>query len=293
MRGSLNRKIWGCVFLLPQLIGLVLFSLVPVANAFSYSFVDWDGFATEKVFVGFANYAALFKSSDFYNGLSNTLIYMLVHVPAVIILSLLIAVALKNIWGKLFYRLLYFMPVVTGSVAVGVIWTWLLNADFGFINQMIDRVFGVAGPMWLVSPKLVLVSLAIVATWWRLGYYMVIFLAGLQNVPATYYEAAKIDGAGNVRQFLHITLPLISPTTFFITIIAIIHSFQVFDLALIMTNGGPGKASRTFVYEIYQSAFVAFRMGKASASAIILLVIILVATGVQMKLSSRWVNYDY
>lgn len=293
MNGSLNRKIWGCVFLLPQLIGLILFSLIPVINAFSYSFVNWDGFATEKVFVGFANYVALFKSSDFYNGLSNTLIYMLVHVPAVIILSLLIAVALKNIWGKLFYRLLYFMPVVTGSVAVGVIWSWLLNSEFGFINQQINRFLGVAGPQWLVSPKLVLVSLAIVATWWRLGYYMVIFLAGLQNVPATYYEAARIDGAGSMQQFLHITLPLISPTTFFIAIIAIIQSFQVFDLSFIMTNGGPGKASRTIVFEIYQTAFKAFNMGRASAHAIILLIIILLVTAVQMKLSNRWVNYDY
>lgn len=288
---SKDRKIWGFIFVLPQLIGLIFFSLIPLFNTIGISFTEWDGIAPVKEFVGLNNYINEFQNPDFIKGMKNTLYYMVINIPFSIILSLLVALALKDIKGKIIYRAIYFMPVVTGSVSVGVIWTWLLNGEFGLINQFL-RMIGMQGPQWLTDTKWVLPSIAIVAIWWGLGHNMVIFLASLQNVPRVYYEAAEIDGANGWNKFINITLPMISPTTFFVTIMTIISSFQVFDLAMVMTEGGPAKASYTFVYHIYDSAFIKFHMGPATASAMILFIIILVITLFQMRMSERWVNYD-
>lgn len=288
---SKDRKIWGFIFVLPQLIGLIFFSLIPLLNTIGISFTEWDGIAPVKEFVGLNNYINEFQNPDFIKGMKNTLYYMVINIPFSIIFSLLVALALKDIKGKIIYRAIYFMPVVTGSVSVGVIWTWLLNGEFGLINQFL-RMIGIQGPQWLTDTKWVLPSIAIVAIWWGLGHNMVIFLASLQNVPRAYYEAAEIDGANGWNKFINITLPMISPTTFFVTIMTIISSFQVFDLAMVMTEGGPAKASYTFVYHIYDSAFIKFHMGPATASAMILFIIILVITLFQMRMSERWVNYD-
>lgn len=288
---SKDRKIWGFIFVLPQLIGLIFFSLIPLFNTIGISFTEWDGIAPVKEFVGLNNYINEFQNPDFIKGMKNTLYYMVINIPFSIIFSLLVALALKDIKGKIIYRAIYFMPVVTGSVSVGVIWTWLLNGEFGLINQFL-RMIGMQGPQWLTDTKWVLPSIAIVAIWWGLGHNMVIFLASLQNVPRAYYEAAEIDGANGWNKFINITLPMISPTTFFVTIMTIISSFQVFDLAMVMTEGGPAKASYTFVYHIYDSAFIKFHMGPATASAMILFIIILVITLFQMRMSERWVNYD-
>lgn len=183
------------------------------------------------------------------------------------------------------------MPVVTSSVSVGVIWMWILNGDFGILNQFLAN-FGINGPQWLTDTSLVMVSIALLSVWWQLGFNMVIFLAGLQGISTSYYEAAEIDGASKFQKFKHITLPLISPTTFFVTIMAIISSFQMFDQALVITGGGPAKASYTLVFHIYETAFMNFRMGEGSAAAMILFVIILIFTLIQFKLSKRWVHYE-
>ena len=288
---SKNRKIWGIIFVLPQLIGLILFSLIPLFNTITISFTKWDGISPIREFVGIKNYIYEFQNPDFIKGLLNTLYYMLLNIPFAIVLALLVALAVRDIIGKEIYRVIYFMPVVSGSVSVGVIWTWLLNGEFGLVNQFLGFV-GIAGPQWLTDTKWVLPAIAIVAIWWGLGHNMVIFLASLQNVPKTYYEAAEIDGANGWHKFRYVTLPMISPTTFFVTIMTVISSFQVFDLAMVMTEGGPVKASYTFVYHIYSSAFVKYDMGNATASAMVLFVIILVITLFQMKMSERWVNYD-
>lgn len=286
-----SRKIWGFVFVLPQLIGLIFFSLIPLLNTIAISFTEWDGFSPIRVFVGFDNYINEFHNPDFIKGLLNTLYYMLLNIPFSIILALLVALAVRDIPGKEIYRVIYFMPVVSGSVSVGVIWTWLLNGEFGLVNQFLGLI-GISGPQWLTDTKWVLPAIAIVAIWWGLGHNMIIFLASLQNVPKTYYEAAEIDGANPWHKFRYVTLPMISPTTFFVTIMTVISSFQVFDLAMVMTEGGPAKASYTFVYHIYSSAFVRYNMGSATASAMVLFVIILAITLFQMKMSERWVNYD-
>ncbi len=244
-----------------------------------------------KEWVGINNYIEAFGNADFVKSLINTLKYTIYFVPLDVFLALLIAMALKNVAGRTIYRLFYFMPVVSGSVSVGVIWTWLLNSNTGLINMLL-KMMGLPMVPWLTDSKLVLISIAVVSIWWNVGYNMVIFLAGLQNIPQTYYEAAAIDGATKLMQFRHITLPMVSSTTFFTLITTIISSFQVFDQAFIMTKGGPAKASYTFVYHIYESAFQKFQMGYASASAMVLFVIILIITAFQMWASKKWVNYD-
>ncbi|MBP3038532.1 sugar ABC transporter permease [Bacillaceae bacterium Marseille-Q3522] len=285
-----HKNLWGYTFIAPQLAGLIAFSLIPVLFTFALSFMKWDGFGA-KEFIGFANYLDQFTDPDFWKALVNTVYYTALVIPFSIGISLAVAIALNKIKGKNIYRLFYFMPVVTSSVSIGVIWMWILNGEFGILNQILALV-GIEGPMWLTDTAWVMPSIALLSIWWGLGYNMVIFLAGLQGISKSYYEAAEIDGASKWQQFFHITLPMLSPTTFFITIMAIISSFQVFDQAYVMTSGGPAKASYTFVYHIYESAFVDFKMGISSASAMVLFGIILILTLIQFKMSKRWVHYE-
>ncbi|MGN8646594.1 carbohydrate ABC transporter permease [Gracilibacillus sp. HCP3S3_G5_1] len=285
-----NNALWGIAFLTPQLLGLIFFAIIPLCSALGLSFMNWDGFG-ERSFVGLENFIYQFTSSDFWIATYNTIIYTILTVPIGLMISLLLAIALNKIKGKEIYRLFYFMPVVTSSVSIGVIWMWILNGDLGILNQMLAMI-GINGPDWLTNTNLVMISIAILSIWWQLGYNMVIFLAGLQGISKSYYEAAEIDGASKFQQFRNITLPMLSPTTFFVTIMAIIGSFQVFDQAFVMTNGGPGKASYTMVFHIYNNAFVDFRFGESSAAAMILFVVILIFTLVQFKLQKRWVHYE-
>lgn len=281
---------WALLFLTPQLIGLISFSLIPLGTALVLSFMSWDGFGA-RTFVGLQNYIEQFSSPDFRIAIYNTIVYTILTVPVGLFLALLLAVALNKIKGKKFYRLFFFMPVVTSSVSISVMWMWILNGDIGILNQVLGMV-GISGPNWLTNPKLVMVSIAILSIWWQLGYNMVIFLAGIQNISKSYYEAAEIDGASKLQQFFKITLPMLSPTTFFLMIMAIIGSFQVFDQAFVLTRGGPGKASYTLVYHIYQNAFVNFKFGSSSAAAMILFVAILILTLIQFSVQKRWVHYE-
>jgi len=287
--GRRQSTLWGYFFIGPQLAGLLLFALFPLLYAFALSFMNWDGFG-ERSFAGWSNYASQFADADFWKALLNTAYYMVLVIPIGISLALLLAVALNKAAGKDFYRLFYFMPVVTSSVSVGVIWMWILNGDFGILNQLLSYV-GIAGPKWLTDTNWVIPSIAMLSIWWGLGYNMVIFLAGLQGISRSYYEAAEIDGANKVQQFRHITLPLLSPTTFFVTIMSVISSFQVFDQAFVMTNGGPAKASYTLVFHVYDQAFVDFTMGKSAAAAMLLFAIIMAFTLVQFRMQKRWVHY--
>lgn len=285
-----RNALWGYFFIAPQLLGLLAFSLIPLLFAFVLSFMKWDGFG-EQSFIGFANFSSQFHNPDFWKALVNTVYYTILVIPGSILISLLLALALNKVKGKEIYRLIYFMPVVTSSVSIGVIWMWILNGDFGILNQLLSYI-GIEGPKWLTNTKWVMPSIAMLSIWWGLGHNMVIFLAGLQGISQSYYEAAEIDGASKWQKFWHITLPLLSPTTFFITIMAIISSFQVFDQAFVMTNGGPAKASYTLVYHIYDQAFIDFQMGESAAAAMILFAIILVFTLIQFKFSQRWVHYE-
>ena len=285
------EALWSYLFLLPQVIGLIVFALIPIITVFCLSFVEWDGLGS-ITFAGFSNFQEQLADSTFHTALVNTTYYTMLVVPGGLILSLLVALGLNKIRGKEIYRVMYFMPVVTSSVAVSVIWMWLLNGDFGLINSFLKLVFHINGPAWLTNQKLVLPSIAVMSIWWTLGFNMVLFLAGLQAIPATYVEAAQIDGANGWQLFWRIMLPLLSPTVFFITVISIISSFQVFDQTYVMTAGGPGRASYTMVYHIYDLAFQKFSFGSASAAAIILFVILLVLTLIQFSLQRRWVHYE-
>jgi multiple sugar transport system permease protein len=285
-----RNNLWGYLFVGPQLIGLLAFSLFPLGFALGLSFMHWDGFG-EKTFAGFSNFVNEFNDPVFWKALWNTAYYTILVIPPGIILGILLALAVNKVRGKEIYRVFFFTPVVTSSVSIGVIWIWILNGDIGILNQMLAMI-GIPGPDWLTDTRFVMPAIALLSIWWGLGYNMVIFLAGLQGISPSYYEAAEIDGANKIQKFWHITIPLLSPTTFFVTIMAIITSFQVFDQAFVMTNGGPAKASYTLVYHIYESAFTDFNFGQSSAAAVILFVIILIFTLIQFKVSKRWVHYE-
>jgi multiple sugar transport system permease protein len=293
-KGSKRRRsdtLWGYFFIAPQLFGLLVFVLIPMLSVFFLSVMEWDGLG-EMSFVGLSNFTEQFASSEFRVALLNTAYYTVIAVPSGIGLGLIVATILNKVRGKTFYRLFFFMPYITSTVAVAVIWIWVLNADFGLVNAYLQEWFGIQGPKWLSNRTLVIPSIAMVAVWQGLGFNMVIFLAGLQSIPTTYSEAARIDGANRMQVFRHITLPLLSPTIFFVLIISIIGSFQVFDLAFVMTQGGPGKASYTLVYHLYSLAFEDFTFGASSAAAVILFAIILSLTLFQFRFQRRWVHYD-
>ena len=283
--------IWGYIFLAPQLLGLLLFSLIPLLSVFYLSMASWDGLGP-ITFVGFQNFIDQLSSGDLHIALLNTLYYTLISVPGGLFFALLIALGLNNVRGKTVYRVLYFMPFITGSVAVGVIWSLLLNSDFGLINSLLKSIFHSQGVGWLTDARFVIPSIAVVGIWQGLGFNMIIFLAGLQGIPVSYSEAARMDGANKLQQFWNVTLPMLTPTIFFTAIMSILGSFQVFDLTFILTGGGPGKDSYTMVYHIYHLGFENATFGAASAAAVILFVILLAVTGVQFRLQRLWVNYD-
>ncbi|MGU3471143.1 carbohydrate ABC transporter permease [Paenibacillus sp. D51F] len=290
MNPKRSNVLWGFLFISPQLIGLLAFSLIPLVSSFVLSTLDWDGFQA-AAFAGLDNFAFAFHNPDFRKAILNTAYYSVLTVPAGIFLAILAAVALNRVRFKVVYRLFFFMPVVTSSVAVAIVWMWLLNGDFGIINSLLKSAFGVKGPQWLTDTNLVLPSLALVSIWKGLGFNMVIFLAGLQGISKDYYEASMIDGASRLQQFWKITVPLLSPTTLFVTIISVIDSFKVFDTAFVMTSGGPAKASYTIVYHVYELAFKNFQFGRSSAAAVVLFGIILVLTLTQTYVSRKWVHY--
>ena len=297
-RGGLSplrrqETIAGYLFLLPNILGFLVFSSIPVVATFSISLLDWDLIRAPR-FVGIDNYVKLLTDDAvFRKVLFNTGYYVVGTVPAGIILSLLLALAMNaNVRGIAIFRVIFFIPVISASVAVAVMWRWLYNTDFGLINLALTSV-GLKGVPWLSSTAWAMPAVILMAIWKSLGYNMVIFLAGLQRIPVHLHEAAAIDGANGVQRFRHITLPLLAPTTFFVLVISVISSFQVFDLAFVLTKGGPGDATNTMVMYIYNQAFQFFHMGYAAAIAWVLFGIIFVITLLQHQLQKRWVHYEH
>lgn len=296
-KGNLSRRkrheaLWGYFFIFPQLVGLLVFAVYPLISVFYYSLNTWDGLGP-MTFVGLQNYIDQLTSPDLHTALLNTLYYTVLAVPGGLILALLAALGLNNVRGKTIFRIIYFTPVITSSVAIAVMWSWLLQSDYGLLNVLLKNIFHVtAGPGWLTDSRLVIPTIAALSIWSGIGYNMIIFLAGLQGIPATYAEAASIDGANRFQLFWRITLPMLTPTVFFTGVLSLISSFQVFDLAFLLTSGGPGKDSYTIVYHIYHLGFESSRFGSASAAAVILFVILLCLTLIQLWLQRRWVTYD-
>ena len=285
-----SNNFWAFIFLAPNLLGFLAFLLIPVLASFGLSFVEWDLLSPMK-WAGFKNYIGLFHDQVFLRVLWNTVYYTLGTVPVGIALSLLLAIALnKKLRGMKIYRALYFLPVISSYVAVAVVWQWLYNAEFGLLNYLLSLI-GIRGPSWLSSTKWAMPAVMVTSIWKQLGFNMLLFLAGLQGIPSTYYEAAEIDGAGKWTQFSRITVPLLSSTTFFVVVMSIINSFQVFDQVFIMTEGGPARSTSVLVHYLYQNAFEYFKMGNASAIAYILFFLVFLITMLQMKFSDNWVIY--
>lgn len=284
---------WAYVMIAPTMLGLFIFYLWPIIQTIYFSFTEWGAFG-QFVWTGIENYKRMFSDADLLQSFKNTSIYIIFTVPIGIFLSILVAVLLnQNIKGKSVYRTLYFLPVITMPAAIAMVWKWIYNSDYGLLNYMLSLV-GIEGPQWVSDPKIALFSIIIVAIWSGIGYNMVIFLSGLQGIPKMYYEAAEIDGAGPIRVFFQITMPLLSPIIFFVTIMSLIGAFQVFDLIFMMIGNGSTALEKTqsIVYLFYQHAFVLNDKGYAAAIAVLLLVVILIITAIQMALQKKWVHYD-
>jgi multiple sugar transport system permease protein len=294
-RFSLKQReaIAGYLFLLPNMIGFVIFTAFAVVASAAISLTSWDLLSSPE-FVGLANYVELFTDDPLFRTvLWNTFYFTIVSVPASTILALILALILNTgLRGVPIFRTAYFLPVITATVVVALIWRWFYNPDFGILNYALYKLGVDVPPNWLASRTWAMPAVIILSIWKQVGYNMVIFLAGLQSIPSTLYEAAAIDGATGWQRFKHITLPLLTPTTFFVLVISIIGSLQVFDAVLVLTDGGPANATRTMVYHIWEQAFVFLEMGYAAAVAWILFFMVFLVTVLQWKLQARWVHYE-
>jgi multiple sugar transport system permease protein len=290
---SLHREevLTGYLFIAPTIIGLLVFTAGPILMAALLSFTSWD-LITPPEWVGFGNYLRAYNDELFVKSMGNTVYYTLGTVPVGVFLSLLLAIAMnQKLHGIVFYRTLYFLPIVSSIVTISLLWTWIYYPDFGILNYLL-RLVGLDPINWLQSSAWAMPAIIIMSIWAGLGYNMVILLAGLQGIPEELYDAAHIDGAGHVQTFWYITIPMLSPVIFFVVVLSLIGSFQVFSSAYVMTQGGPLNSTLTIVYLIFNQGFRYFRMGYSSALAVVLAVVILVLTLIQLRLQSRWIYYE-
>jgi multiple sugar transport system permease protein len=296
MRGTTTRTkrsglLPGLLFLSPTLIVFSVFVLFPVFFSFFLSFHTWNMFGATHAFVGLDNYGRVLSNPEFWSVLSNTAVYTLGTIPLNMTLALFVAALLnRQIRGKRWLRTAFFAPVVMSSVAAAVIWRWVYEPNFGLLNWFLG-LFGVPTINWLNDPAAAMFALIVMGVWKTFGVNMVLFSAGLQGIPDHYYEAAAIDGAGPWHKFWHITLPLLSPTTFFILVMSVIGSFQVFDTVYVLTSGGPLGSTKVLVFYLYEQAFKFFEMGYASAVAYLLFAIIFGLTLLQVRYLRGSIHY--
>ncbi len=291
-RGTLARRenIEGWLFASPWILGFLIFTLGPMAVSAVLSFAGWD-IITPAKWIGLGNVQRFINDDSALHALRVTTIYAGVSVPLQIVLGLGIALLLNaKISGLRFYRTIYYLPAVLSGVAVALLWRWIFSKEFGLLNLGLASL-GIDGPGWLTDPSWALTAL-IVMSLWGVGASMVIYLAGLQGIPTELYEAAEVDGAGVLRRFINITLPLLTPVLFFQLIIGIIRSLQVFVQAFIMTDGGPADATLFYVLHLYRNAFLYFRMGYASLLAWVLFIYVLLLTLLVVRSSQAWVYYE-
>jgi multiple sugar transport system permease protein len=301
MSGSINYKKWLTIilFLLPSLVGLITFSLIPIVYSFIISLTDWNGLNAWKLaegipkFVGFGNYKDLLTHEEFWRVLRNTLYFIVLYIPLILAASIALASLLNNKYkGIGFFRTLYYIPVLTSWVAGALIWKWLLSADYGPVNQLLSFI-GIHGPAWLQDKYWAMPGIVMASIWKDMGFFSLLILGGLHAINPNYYEAAEMDGANFWQRFVNITLPLLTPVLFFVTIICIINSFQLFPQVMIMTqDAGPFGSTQAMVERIYKYSFKYYKMGYASSFSWILFIIIFSFTYLQMKLQKKWVHYD-
>ncbi|WP_313688300.1 sugar ABC transporter permease [Pantoea sp.] len=286
---SLERaeRFWGWIMIAPLVIGLLVFYFIPFLQTFFYSFTDLNQFMNWTE-VSLDNYRDLFTDDDFYTATLNTLFYVVVCVPVSLALSLLLAIGLNQpIRGKTLFRTLLFLPAITMPAAVAMVWQWLFNGDFGLVNHMLGFI-GISQVDWLSDPKVVHLSVSIIIIWSSLALKIIILLAGLQNIPRQVYEAADIDGIGTLRRFFFITLPLMMPTLFFVSIMSFIEVIQIFDVIFLMFDRSMIESdAMTVTFLFYKYAFYLQEKGYASAIAVMLFIVTLVISLVQMFIGKK------
>lgn len=289
---KIKNNLVGYSFILPNFIGYFIFIFIPVCFSFILSVMEWDGSASPMKFVGLDNFSKLLSDSTFMISLKNTLLYAIGTVPLTVAAALLIAVLLNSkIKGIVVFRTAFFFPYIASLVAVGAVWNMLFQPDFGPINEVL-KVIGISNPpRWVASTVWALPAIIIVSIWKYMGYYMIVYLAALQGISKEMYEAASLDGATGWKKLRYITIPMLKPTTFFVVMMLTIQCFKVFDLIYVMTQGGPGRSTNVLVNHIYNAAFVEFKFGYASSSAIVLFAIVLIVTLVQFRGEKKFTSY--
>lgn len=286
-------------FLLPSLIGMLIFSMLPLIISALISLTDWNGLAKltgpgffREHFIGLENYKKILTSAEFWRTLGNTAEYIILYIPLMLAASLLVATLLSQARrGIGFFRVVYYIPVLTSWVAASLIWKSVLSPQYGALNGILS-IFGIQGPGWLTDEKWAMPAIVLVSVWKDMGFFGLILLSGVIGINRTYYEAAELDGANGWVKFTRVTLPLLTPSIFYVLIVGMINAFQLFPQIMIMTGGGPNGATQVMVERIYNYGFRYYRMGYASAFSWILFAIIMVFTAIQMKGQERWVHYD-
>lgn len=285
--------LWAWAFIGPAFLGLAIFYFWPLVRTFYFSFTSWGVFGGHS-WTGLDNYRRLLGDHEVWHAVVISAIYTaisLVSIPIAAVIATMLNQ--ENLRGKSIYRAVYFLPVVTLPAAIGIVWRVMYNSDYGPINAGL-RALGIPAPNWLYDPSIAIISVGIVGVWMSLGMKIIILLAGLQSIPREIYEASEIDGASPVQRFRHVTMPLLTPTLFFVTVVTVIGSLQMFDLLYVMVdkNNPALQSNRTIVYLFYEVGFVDNNRGYAAAIAFLLLVIILLLTAIQFRLQKRWVHYD-
>ncbi|MDD3206363.1 MAG: sugar ABC transporter permease [Lachnospiraceae bacterium] len=289
-----SEFIWGWLFILPTMLGLIILNIIPIFQTVYQSFFKTGAFGKGNIFIGLDNYTKMFADTAVWQALWNTFKYAIIEVPFSIAIAIVLAVLLnRKMKGRTVYRTIYFLPMVAAPAAVAMVWRWLYNSEFGLLNHALNSI-GLKSVNWISNPNIAFISIAVVGIWSVIGYNMVLFLAGLQEIPRDYYEAAEIDGASPVKQFFNITLPLISPTMFFVTVTRIIGALQVFDsIYMMMDKTNPAFAkTQSLVYLFYKYSFMEANKGYGSAIVMLLLVVIMIITVIQMACQKKWVNYN-
>jgi ABC-type sugar transport systems, permease components len=285
-----NEFVWGWIFILPTMIGLIVLNIYPIFKTIYESFFKTGDFGRGNIFIGAENYTKMFGDGEVWQALINTFKYAIVEVPFSIIISLVLAVLLnRKMKGRAIYRTIFFLPMVAAPAAIAMVWRWLFNAEFGLLNHILGTKTN-----WVSNPKIAIFAIAVIGIWSIIGYNMVLFISGLQEIPGDYYEAASIDGATGIKQFWHITCPLLSPTIFFVMITRVIGGLQVFDLIyMVVDRNNPAlKKTQSLVYLFYQNSFVENNKGYGSTIVVLLLAIIMVITVFQMWGQKKWVHYN-
>lgn len=285
-----SEFIWGWLFILPTMIGLIVLNIIPIFQTIYQSFFKTGDFGKGNIFVGLKNYQKVFGDTEVWQALWNTIKYAIVEVPFSIVIALVLAALLnRKMKGRDTFRTIFFLPMVAAPAAIAMVWRWLYNSEFGLINHIFNVKVN-----WVSDPKIAIYSMAVIGIWSVIGYNMVLFLAGLQEVPKDYYEAASIDGATGIQQFLNITVPLISPTIFFVMITRVIGAMQVFDLIYMVVdvNNPALKKTQSLVYLFYKYSFGQGNKGYGATVIVVLLAVIMVITVFQMIAQKKWVHYN-